>query len=101
MIYTSEGTDNRNELTLIDLQSADWKPRKLIDGLNNEWSVVGNIGTKFYVQTNKDAPRNRIVTMDIAQANAAAGRSWWPRTRRCWTAAASSAACWSPSTWST
>ena len=69
VIYTTEGTDNRNELTLIDLQSSDWKPRKLIEGLNNDWSVVGNVGSKFYVQTNKDAPRNRIVTLDVAQAD--------------------------------
>ena len=69
VIYTTEGTDNRNELTLIDLQSSDWKPRKLIEGLNNDWSVIGNVGSKFYVQTNKDAPRNRIVTLDVAQAN--------------------------------
>ncbi len=69
VIYTTEGTDNRNELTLVDLKSADWKPRRLIEGLNNDWSVVGNIGSKFYVQTNKDAPRDRIVTMDVAQAN--------------------------------
>ncbi|MES2336609.1 MAG: prolyl oligopeptidase family serine peptidase [Pseudomonadota bacterium] len=69
LIYTSEGTDNRNELALVDLTSSDWRPRKLIEGLTNEWSVIGNQGSKFYVQTNKDAPRNRIVTMDVALAN--------------------------------
>ncbi len=69
VIYTTEGTDNRNELTLIDLTTSDWKPRKLIEGLTNDWSVVGNVGTQFYVQTNKDAPRNRIVTLDVAQAS--------------------------------
>ncbi|MFD1786434.1 prolyl oligopeptidase family protein [Sphingomonas floccifaciens] len=69
IIYTSEGTDNRNEVSIVDLQSADWKPRKLIDGLNNEWSAFGNVGTKFYFKTNKDAPRGRVVTMDIAAAN--------------------------------
>ncbi|SOB87494.1 prolyl oligopeptidase [Sphingomonas guangdongensis] len=70
VIYTSEGTDNRNEVSLVDLQSADWRPRKLIAGLENDWSVVGNSGTRFVFRTNKDAPRNRIVTMDVAQANA-------------------------------
>lgn len=69
VIYTSEGTDNRNELTLVDLTRPDWTPRKLIEGLNNDWSVIGNVGSKFYFQTNKDAPRNRIVTMDVAAAN--------------------------------
>lgn len=69
VIYTSEGTDNRNEVSIVDLQSADWRPRKLIEGLNNEWSSFGNVGTKFYFKTNKDAPRNRVVTMDIASAD--------------------------------
>ncbi len=69
IIYTSEGTDNRNELSVVDLQSADWRPRKLIEGLTNEWSAFGNVGTKFYLKTNKDAPRGRVVMMDIAQAN--------------------------------
>lgn len=69
VIYTSEGTDNRNEVSIVDLQSADWRPRKLIEGLNNEWSSFGNVGTKFYFKTNKDAPRNRVVTVDIASAD--------------------------------
>ena len=55
-------------LTLVDLKSTDWKPRQLFDDSSNLWSVIGNIGTKFFITTTKDAPRLKVVTMDIATA---------------------------------
>jgi prolyl oligopeptidase len=58
-----------NTLTVVDLQSADWKPRKLVDNLDNQWGVVGNVGTKFFLMTSQDAPRFKVVTIDIAAAN--------------------------------
>ncbi|PHM08041.1 S9 family peptidase [Nostoc sp. 'Peltigera malacea cyanobiont' DB3992] len=64
-ILSTPGTPG-NTLTVVDLQSADWKPRKLIANLDDHWSVVGNVGTKFFLMTNKDAPRLKVVTMDIA-----------------------------------
>ncbi|MEH2387393.1 MAG: prolyl oligopeptidase family serine peptidase [Nostoc sp.] len=67
-IFSSPGTPG-NTLTVVDLQSADWKPRKLVDNLDNSWEIVGNVGTKFFFQTNKDAPRLKVVTMDIAAAD--------------------------------
>lgn len=71
IITTSEGTDNRYEVTLVDLTDAAWKPRTLIKGLENEWGYVGNQGTRFWWTTNKGAPRSKIVTMDVAEANPA------------------------------
>jgi prolyl oligopeptidase len=64
-IDSSPGTPG-NTLTVVDLQSADWKPRKLVANLDDRWSVVGNVGTTFFFQTNKDAPRLKVATMDIA-----------------------------------
>jgi len=58
-----------NTLTVVDLQSADWKPRKLVDNLDNSWLIVGNVGTKFFLMTSQDAPRLKVVTMDIAAAD--------------------------------
>ena len=60
-----------NTLTVVDLQSADWKPRKLINNLDNQWGVIGNVGTKFFLMTSQDAPRFKVVTMDIAAADPA------------------------------
>jgi prolyl oligopeptidase len=60
-----------NKLTIVDLQSNHWKPRKLVDTLDDQWSVVGNVGTKFFLKTTQDAPRSKVVTMDIAAADPA------------------------------
>jgi prolyl oligopeptidase len=60
-----------NTLTVVDLQSADWQPRKLVDNLDHQWGVVGNVGTKFFLMTSQDAPRFKVVMMDIAAANPA------------------------------
>ena len=68
LITTSEGTDERYELTVLDLQTPGAKPRTLVAGLTHEWQLAGNIGTKFYFRTNMGAPLQRIVTMDVSAA---------------------------------
>ncbi|WP_245612192.1 prolyl oligopeptidase family serine peptidase [Sphingomonas changbaiensis] len=63
VVTSSEGTDERYQVSVIDLQSADLTPRTLIPGLDNNWQLIGNAGSNFYFLTNKDAPRQRIVAM--------------------------------------
>ena len=41
---------------------------KLIGDFENQFSFIGNEGTKFYFLTDLDAPTKRIVAMDIDQA---------------------------------
>jgi prolyl oligopeptidase len=65
-VFTSEGTDNKNLLSLIDLHDPKWTVRPIFAKLENEWSVIGNVGTVFYLKTDKDAPRGRIVAIDVA-----------------------------------
>jgi len=71
VITTTEGTDNRYEVTVLDLTKPGAKPRTIIPGLENEWSLAGNTGSTFYWRTNKGAPRQRIVAMDVALAASA------------------------------
>lgn len=71
VVTTAEGTDNRYEVTVIDLAAPRSKPRTIFPGLENQWSLVGNVGTTFYWLTNKDAPRLRIVSTDLAAATPA------------------------------
>nr|WP_226372764.1 prolyl oligopeptidase family serine peptidase [Sphingosinicella flava] len=67
IVTSSEGTDDRYEITLIDLARPEAKPRTLIAGLENNWSYIGNQDTKFLWATNKDAPRLRVVSLDVAE----------------------------------
>jgi prolyl oligopeptidase len=66
VISTTEGTDNKNMITLIDLNDPTWMPQTIIPRLDNDWSPIGNVGTKFYFSTNAGAPRERIMSMDLS-----------------------------------
>ena len=70
LVTSSQGTDERYGLTLYDLSKKAPKPRILVDDFANNWEYVGNDGSRFIFLTNKDAPRQRIVAMDIAQPEA-------------------------------
>lgn len=55
------------ELSVVDLQSTDWKPRKLVNNFDDLWEFIHSEGTKLFFRTNKDAPRLKVVTMDTAE----------------------------------
>jgi prolyl oligopeptidase len=65
IVYSSEGTDDRYDVHLVDLRNARAKPRALITGRTHDWSYLGNQGTNFFWRTNVGAPRQRVVAIDI------------------------------------
>jgi prolyl oligopeptidase len=65
VITTHEGTDNRYQITVIDLTAPKPVPRTIFKGLDYEWSLAGNVGGNFYWVTNKNAPRGRIVATNL------------------------------------
>ena len=69
MIYSTPGA-GANSLSVVDLASNDWTPRKLIDDFHTEWSVIGNVGTKLFIMTSENAERRKIVTLDLSEAGA-------------------------------
>lgn len=72
VITSSSGTDPRYEVTLVDLKNAKAKPRVLIPGFEHNYSYVGNRGSAFYFISDDGAPRQKIVSLDIAKAHPAA-----------------------------
>lgn len=50
------------KLAMLDLESADSRPREVVDNLDDQWSVTGNVGTEFFLMTNRIAPRFKVVT---------------------------------------
>ncbi len=71
VITSSVGTDDRYEVHILDLKTPGAKPKLIFPGFTSNWSAIGNEGSKFYFVTNKDAPRLKIVSVDIARPNAA------------------------------
>ena len=67
IVTSSEGTDERYDVTLIDLTRPNAQPRRYITGLQNQWDYVGNVGNTFYWATNTQAPKLRVVSTDIGK----------------------------------
>lgn len=70
IITVSQGTDVRTRLYFVDLDNPG-KPEidnpvvRLIDKLDAEYSFIGNRKTMFYVRTDRNAPRGRVVAISI------------------------------------
>jgi prolyl oligopeptidase len=65
IVSSSEGTDARYDIALIDLTRPNAQPRRFITGLEHDWTYIGNSGSTFYWRTNNGAARQRIVATDI------------------------------------
>ncbi len=63
LVVSSKGTDERFGLTLHPVKGG--KAITLVDDYANNWEYVTNQGTRFTFLTNKDAPRQRLVSLDI------------------------------------
>ena len=69
-IYVNKGTEARNKLYYVDLKDPKHpdltgKVMPLFEKDDAEYGVLGNIGTKIYVETTLDAPKRRIVEFNI------------------------------------
>lgn len=73
IIYSHIGTDARYELHVIDLAArgrARWQARPLVTGFDHDWRLVDGMGQSLWFVTNRDAPRYRLVAIDLAQRKA-------------------------------
>jgi prolyl oligopeptidase len=57
-----------NALTVIDLATPGWTSRALVEGFDTAWTVVGNVGPRFYLLTQDGAERGRLVTLELGAA---------------------------------
>ncbi len=68
LVTSSQGTDERYELHIGKLGvKGPIKLKPLVIGLDYNWELAGSVGSTFYFLTTKDAPRGRLVTMNVAQ----------------------------------
>jgi prolyl oligopeptidase len=76
VISIGKGTDSKNQVFYKDLRAGDGgEVVELITGFAHEYSFVGNLGTKFYFKTDLEAPRRRVIVVDVAEPGAAEASS--------------------------
>ncbi|CAN5349570.1 prolyl oligopeptidase family serine peptidase [soil metagenome] len=82
VIYTSYQT-SKNDLLFVDLGDPQQPNlgapvRELVTGFEANYSVAGNDGPVFYVQTDRDAPKGRTIAIDSRQPQPASWRTLIP-----------------------
>jgi prolyl oligopeptidase len=64
LLYQVQGTDPRKRVFLQDLADPEGAIAPFLDAYDADYQVVGNDGELFYVRTDKDAPRYRLVAIE-------------------------------------
>lgn len=73
-----QGTDSRNRLFYQDL-AAGGPVVELVDQLEAGFTFIGNDGPLFYLLTDLDAPRRRLVAVDLNQPQRSSWRTVIPQ----------------------
>jgi prolyl oligopeptidase len=77
VISTTQPGQRGNQVAYLDLQDAkqpslDGQVTTLIDNFNQTYGFIGNVGRTFYFFTTHEAPRGRIIAVDLDAGVAAA-----------------------------
>lgn len=66
LLTSSAGTDEKYELNIIPLgKKREWKAQPLVKELEHDWQLVDGVGSKLWFVTNKDAPKLKVVSVDL------------------------------------
>ena len=73
VITSSQGTDARYEVHVKPLKGGKWgAPQALVKGLEHEWRLIEGMGDTLYFVTNKNAPKLKVVKVDLSKGAAGA-----------------------------
>lgn len=73
LVVTAAISTTGNELYIQDLRDPKGKLVTVVDNFDNTHNVIANEGSRILVETNLNAPNNRVVEFDFANA----GRDNW------------------------
>jgi prolyl oligopeptidase len=67
IISVWQGTDSKNLVFYKDLTAPDSSVVELINTFEASYGFIDNDGSTFWIQTDLDAPRQRVVAIDLSQ----------------------------------
>ena len=80
IISVWKGTDPRNLVFYKDLTQPDAPVEQLISEFEAEYAFIDNDGTRFWFRTDLDAPRGRVLAIDVADRDRAHWQTVIPQT---------------------
>ncbi len=79
IIGVEEGSQRGNQLFYKDLTKTDAPVVELLTGFEVQYSFIDNDGPIFWVQTNLDAPRGRVIAIDMRNPDRSAWKEVIPQ----------------------
>jgi prolyl oligopeptidase len=79
IITVSHGTDPKNRLFYLDLQTPEAPVVELLNQADARYDFLGNQGTVFWIHTDLDAPRGRVIAIDVTRPQRADWRELIPQ----------------------
>jgi prolyl oligopeptidase len=70
VITVWKGTDDKYRVIYKDLKEPYGLPTDLITTFDNEFTLIGNDGPNFFFKTDLEAPRRRVIAIDIRKPDA-------------------------------
>jgi len=70
VITVWKGTDDKYRVVYKDLKEPYGLPTDLISTFDNEFTLIGNDGPNFFFKTDLEAPRRRVISIDIRKPDA-------------------------------
>lgn len=86
IIRVWRGSEPRNRVMYRGLSEPCAMPADLIGEFENEFGFIGNDGPVFYFCTNYEAPKKRIIAVDIRKPEKSTGARLCPSAMSPWTA---------------
>ncbi len=80
IIHLSQGTDTRNRMFYRDLQTPDSPVVELLNDFDASYGFIDNVGTVFYLRTDLNAPRGRVIAIDVTHPERANWKEIIPQT---------------------
>jgi prolyl oligopeptidase len=65
VLTTHVGTAHKYRIAVKDLKEPNGQFKEIIDNFENEYSFIDNVGTRLYFKTDLDAPRGRVIVIDL------------------------------------
>lgn len=78
LIHVSHGTDTRNRFFYRDLKARDSQVVTLLNDFDASYSFIGNAGPLFYFSTDRNAPKGRVIAIDIRKPEPSAWKEIVP-----------------------
>jgi prolyl oligopeptidase len=87
LIVTAAISTTGNELYIQDLNDLKGKLITVVNNFDNENNVIGNEGSRILIQTNLNAPNNRVVEVDFSKPTSENWKDVIPETENALSAA--------------